>query len=163
MAGLPLQSGCLNTNHKAYKFMLFIAFIIFLLKYNFLTVHWLPEFACNQSKHCIQRVFLKIKLQSLQIPLHCEADFVYSSLKIWYFTLWPMYVFKITLNVFKKKKKGWSYKQVISLSHLNNAIFFYRISLFLSPLSSMACRQTYISTISQNNSNYWDRPTMYLQ
>lgn len=33
-----------------------------------------------------------------------------------------MYVFKITFNVFKKK--GWSYIQVISLSHLNNAIFF---------------------------------------
>lgn len=30
--------------------------------------------------------------------------------------------------MYSKKKKGWSYKQVISLSHLNNAIFFYLIS-----------------------------------
>lgn len=42
-------------------------------------VHYkLPGFACNQSKHGLQRVFLKIKLQSLPIPLHCEADFVYT-------------------------------------------------------------------------------------
>lgn len=110
-------------------------------------MHWLPEFACSQSKHCIQRVFLKIKLQSLQIPLHCEADFVYSSLKIWYFTLWPMYVFKITFNVFKKK--GWSYIQVISLSHLNNAISFLPdFSLPFTPFFHMTWRKTYISTIS---------------
>lgn len=47
-----------------------------------------------------------------------------------------VHVFKIILNVFKKK--GWSYIQVISLSHLNNAFFKNQISLSLSPLSSTA-------------------------
>lgn len=47
-----------------------------------------------------------------------------------------VHVFKIILNVFKKK--GWSYIQVISLSHLNNALFLNQISLSLLPLSSTA-------------------------
>lgn len=88
-----------------------------------------------------------------------------------------IHVFKIILNVFKKK--GWSYIQVISLSHLNNALFLNQISLSLSPLSSTASSEDkkIFSTISLDHiktiqitetcllgifNQFWDQPLIDL-
>lgn len=84
-----------------------------------------------------------------------------------------VHVFKIILNVFKKK--GWSYIQVISLSHLNNAFFLKPdFSLPFTPFfHGIIRRQKIFSTISLDHiktiqitetcllgifNQFWDQP-----